>query len=52
MEADQHYFCNVDWIFCSYLRGIQTVGTLKEQFKPGTIRTSEFMLGKDTVLVF
>lgn len=28
------------------------VGALKEQFRPGTIWTSEFTLGKDTILVF
>lgn len=42
----------MDGIFWSYLRGVLAVGTLKKQFKPGTTRTSEFMLGKDTALVF
>lgn len=44
--------CNVDGILWSYLRGILTTDMLKKQFKPGTIGTSEFMLGKDTLLAF
>lgn len=36
----------------SSLRAVLALGTCKKQFKPGTIQTSEFMLGKDTVLVF
>lgn len=44
--------CNVDGILWSYLRGILTTDMLKKQFKPGTIGTSEFMLGKDALLAF
>lgn len=48
-EADQRYFCRVDRMSWSSLRAVLELGTCR---KPGTIQTSEFLPGKDTVLVF